>query len=98
MPGDCMSTTGYEIPLGVGARQGAPPPGELGIARPHLLTLQHPAALGGDGPGRERRQIGAGSGLAEELAPDLLGAQDARDPARLLLVGAVGQNRRAAVI
>ena len=37
----------------------------------------------------QRREIGSGARLAEELAPDLLAAQESAEPTRLLLVGSV---------
>ena len=58
---------------------------------------------GPGGPSRRRSgvalvvsdgQVGPGAGLAEQLAPDLLGAEDAGQPPVLLLVGAVGQQGR----
>ena len=58
----------------VRARQ-HPPVGELRVARPHLLAVEQPAAVG---PRRrawsQRREVAAGARLAEQLAPDLLGA------------------------
>ena len=103
MPGRCHVHDEIREPhvlggVGVGAHQRDPPPGELGVARPDLLALEYPAALGGDGPGGERGQVRSCPGLAEQLAPDLLGAEDAGKPARLLLVGAVRQDRRPHVV
>ena len=40
------------------------------------------------------REVGAGVGLAEALAPELVGAHDRREETLLLLVGAVQQQRR----
>ena len=45
--------------------------------------------------GLQRREVGARLGLAEALAPDLVGAQDRREEALLLLVGAVGDHASA---
>ena len=47
------------------------------------------------GPGREPGEVGAGVGLGEQLAPHLFAADDPREEARLLLVGAVPQEHRA---
>ena len=44
----------------------------------------------------QRREVGAGVGLGEALAPDLLGRQDRGEEALLLLVGAPHHQRRAA--
>src|SRR6185436_15435298 len=46
-----------------------------------------------DGARRERREVGAGARLGEELAPDLVVADDRRQEACLLLVGAPRQDR-----
>ena len=40
---------------------------------------------------RKDGQVAPGPGLAEQLAPELVGGADPREPARLLLLGAVGQ-------
>ena len=76
---------------GVGASQADTPVGELGVGGPDLLAAQHPAAFGALGARRQRCQVAPRSGLAEELAPQLLGPEDARQPALLLVTGAVGE-------
>ena len=43
---------------------------------------------------RAAGEVGAGAGLGEALAPDLLGREDLREVALLLLVGAVRDDRR----
>ena len=48
------------------------------------------------GPGLQRRQVRARLGLGEALAPDLLGGEDRRQVALLLLLGPVGDHGRAA--
>ena len=53
-----------------------PPSGVLGVARPDLLPVQPPPAGDGYGAGPERREVGAGFGLAEQLAPDLGRVED----------------------
>ena len=97
-----MSTAKAVMPaclrtVGVGAGQAQAPVGELGVGGPHLLAVERPAAdpvaLGADGPGRERSQVAAGVGLAEQLAEEHVGRQDGGQPTRPLLVGAVGQQR-----
>ena len=78
--------------IGVGAGQAQAPVGELGVGGPHLLAAEPPAAVGGGGPGGEGGQVAAGVGLAEQLAEQLFGGEDRREPALFLLVGAVGQD------
>ena len=101
-PGARMSTTRYEMPLllrrvGIGAGEAHAPVGELRVARPHLLPVEQPAAV----DAASARVVSAGevaarARLAEELAPELLGASRMlRQPARLLLGRAVGEQRRA---
>ena len=80
--------------LGVGAREADAPARELRVARPHLLARQHPATLDRHGSRGQAGEIGARAGLAEELAPDLAGVEDRRQPAPLLLVGSVREQRR----
>ena len=46
------------------------------------------------GPGGERGQVAARLGLAEQLAPQLVGPEDGGEPPRALLGGAVGEERR----
>ena len=81
--------------VGVGAGQADAPARELRVRRPHLLTREQPAVVDAHGARLQRREVGAGVGLAEQLAPDLVGGEDRRQPALLLLVGAVREQRRA---
>ncbi|MEZ5206348.1 MAG: hypothetical protein R2690_05070 [Acidimicrobiales bacterium] len=77
---------------GVGARQHQAPIGELGVGRPHLLAGEAPpAAAVADRLGRQRSQVAAGARLREQLAPQRLGREDLRQPPRLLVGRAVGQ-------
>jgi len=48
-----------------------------------------------DGARPEAREIGAGAGLGEALAPDLLGGEDRGKMAAFLLVGAPVDERGA---
>ena len=47
-----------------------------------------------DGAGLERREVAAGAGLAEALAPDLVAGEHGRDEAAALLLAAVVDERR----
>ena len=76
-------------PARVGAGQ---EDGEVGVLTPrgpHLLPGHDPLVAVAHRPRRERREIRARTGLAEELAPLLLVADDGRQEPQLLLVGAV---------
>ena len=79
----------------LGAGQAEPPGRELGVGGPHLAPGHQVAPLDRDGRGRERGQVAARLGLAEELAPELLGREDGRQVAQALVLGAVGQQGRA---
>ncbi len=58
--------------------------GVLRARRPDLLAVDEPLVAVARGGGRERRDIGAGAGLAEELRPDLLAAEQLGEVALLL--------------
>ena len=62
--------------------------------RPHLLTVDHELVTVGDGARAEVREVGARVGLAEQLAPDLVRAQQRPEVARLLVGAPVGHQRR----
>ena len=82
----------------IGARQ---EDGEVGVLRPggpHLLPAHHPLVAVAHRLRRQRREVGPGAGLAEELAPLLLVAHDRTEEAQLLLVGAVREQRRRGVV
>ena len=65
---------------------------------PDLLAGDDPLLAVEHGPGGERREVGSGARLAEELAPDLFVAQDRRQVATPLLFGAVGEERGRGVV
>ena len=67
----------------------------LGQRRPDLLAVDDPLVAVAHGPGAEVGQVAAGLGLAEQLAPDLLGRQQREEVALLLLLGAGVHERRA---
>ena len=69
---------------GIGARQQEAPVGDVGHARPHLLTLDdEPVTLPGC-PRLDVRQVGPGVGLGEPLTPQVVGGQDPREEPALL--------------
>ena len=65
---------------------------------PDLLAGDDPLVAVELGPGGQRREVGSGARLAEELAPDLLVAHDRRQEAQPLLLGAVGEQRGRGVV
>ena len=79
--------------VGVGAGEAHAEVGDVGPGGPHLLAGEHPLVAVALGPRGERGEVGAGAGLAEELAPPLLVAHDRRQEAQPLLLGAVGEQR-----
>ena len=82
--------------VGVGAGDEHAPLRELGEGRPDLLPGDDPFVAVLDRARLQRGEVGAGLGLGEALAPDLLGGEDRLQVALLLLVGAVGDDDRAA--
>ena len=62
--------------------------------RPDLLAVQHEVVALVVDPRAYRGEVGACAGLREALAPDLLRRQDLREVALLLLLRAVGHDRR----
>ena len=96
-PGACMSTRKAVIPLCLGTSglvraTMQPERGDVGQRRPHLLAVEHPLVAVALGPGRQAGHVGAGAGLAEELAPDLLVREERPQVALLLLGRAVGDD------
>ena len=78
----------------VGAHEQVAVVGDRGVRRPGLLTGHHVLVAVEASARAQRGQVGAGVGLGEPLAPHDLAAHDRREQRRLLLVGAVGQDRR----
>ena len=64
--------------------------------RPHLLAVDDPLVAVSNGTGLEARHIGAGTGLGEHLAPDLVRPDQLRLVGGALLVGAVLVEHRQA--
>src|SRR5437870_2375598 len=82
----------------IGAREQDRPAGELRVARPHLLAGHDEAVAVGLGARPQRGQVAPGAGLAEELAPELVGGEDGREEATLLRLAAVRDEGRAGVV
>ena len=81
--------------VGIGAGEQDPEPGDVREGRPDLLAVDDVLVAVALGTGRERREVAAGSGLAEQLAPDLGAVEDPGEVAVLLLLGARDEERRA---
>ena len=83
-------------PRGVRSRQQDAEVGDVRVRGPHLLAAHQPPAVAvGDGLRLQARQVAPRARLAEPLAPDLLAGQERREVAALLLLGPVGEDRRA---
>ena len=81
--------------LGVGAGDEDAEPGVLGAAGPDLLAVDDELVAVADGPGAEVGEVAAAARLGEQLAPELLAAEDRPEVAVLLLLGAGVEDRRA---
>src|SRR5437879_7197555 len=79
----------------IGPCEADAPPGVARIGGPDLLASEQPAVIAGHRLRGERRQVAAGTWLAEQLAPHLACVEDRRQPARLLRLGSVGEEGRA---
>ena len=82
MPGWRIGTAKAERPLcfgtlGVGAREQEAPVGHVGVAGPDLVAVDHVLVAVARRGGAQRREVGAGLGLAEALAPALAAADQA---------------------
>ena len=84
--------------VGFGAREQDREVGEVRPGAPHLLARHVPRVAVALGARRERREVGAGAGLAEELAPLLLVAHHRRQEPQPLLLGAVRVQRGRGVV
>ena len=101
MPGRVHVDDEHGDALALGARRiGAGEAGGvvavLGARGPHLLAVDHELVAVESGPRLHAREVRAGARLAEELAPDVLAAQQRRDEGLLLLLAGVHQQRRPA--
>jgi hypothetical protein len=64
--------------LRIGARDEDAPARHVGKRGPHLLPVDDEFFAVAHGTRLQRREVAAGTGLAEELAPDLGAVEDAR--------------------
>ena len=71
-----------------------PPSGQVSEGRPDLLAVDDSLVTVADGRGGQTGLVGARAGLAEELAPDLLGGEERPEVAGLLARAGVGSKGR----
>ena len=88
IPGWCIGTAKADRPLcfgtlGVGAREQEAPVGDVGVAGPDLVTVDHVVVAVACRGRAQRREIGSGVGLAEALAPAFAPADQAGKEALL---------------
>jgi len=81
--------------LGIGADQAEHHVRVMCTRGPHFLAVHHELVTDDFGSGTQRGKIGARAGLGITLAPDFLGPQNFRQVARLLIVVAPRDERRA---
>ena len=79
--------------VGIGAREQHAEVGEMRPGGPDLLPVDDPTITVALGPRCERRQVAAGARLAEQLAPQLVVADDRRQEPQPLLLAAVREQR-----
>ncbi len=88
----CQATMLRHVGVGAGDQDAVASP--VCARGPHLLPVDDPVITVADRLRAQRRQIGTSAGLAEQLTPDVLPAQDARQVPVDLIVGAMGEQRR----
>src|SRR5438876_1156830 len=81
--------------LGLGAAEEEAPVGDVGVAGPHLLAVHDEAAAPALAARAQRPQVGAGAGLGEALAPEVLAREQPGEEAPALRLGAVAEDGRA---
>ena len=81
--------------LGIGAHEQVDPVRELRARGPHLLPVDDEVVAAVLGAGAEAREVRARARLRVALAPDVVAAQDARQVALLLRLGAPLDEGRA---
>ena len=85
----CFGTSGF------GAREQHAAVAPLRGGVPHLLARDDEVVAVAHRAAAEARKVGAGAGLAEELAPRVLAGEQAGHELTLLRFGAEGHERRA---
>ena len=80
--------------VGIGPDVELAPVGQVAEAVPRLLAVHHEVVADRLRPAPQRRQVRSGVGLGHALGPDLVAAQHRPQEAALLLIGAVGHDRR----
>ena len=81
---------------GVGAHEAGGVVAVLRARRPHLLAVEDEHVTVAPGAGLDAREVRTGARLAEQLAPDVITAQQGREDDLLLLLARVGQQRGTA--
>ena len=85
----------WRVDSGSRAREEDAEVGEVRERRPHLLPVHDEVAVVEPRARPHAGEVRACAGLGEALAPDLLGREERREVAPLLLLGAVRDDRRA---
>ena len=78
-----------------GAHQAEEDVGDVGARAPHLLPADDVVVTVANRSRTERREVGTGVGLRVALGPDHVGPEHRTQPARLLLLSAVADDRGA---
>ena len=89
---DEVAQAGVLRDVGVGPDQEDREPCLVGRRCPHFLPVDDPAVTVAHRAGADRGEVGAGTGFAEQLTPDLLAGPQWLEEALLLLVGAEGED------
>ena len=79
----------------VGAGEEQSPVAVMRARRPHLLAVDDPLVAVAHRSSAQTGEVGAGAGLGEQLAPDLVAVQHRRQEPLLLLVAPPRDDRRA---
>ena len=91
---DQVREAGVPLRVRVGSRDEDAEVGDVRVRRPDLLPVEDEAVAVEPRGGADAREVRAGPGLREPLAPDLVGRQERLEVARLLLLGPAADDRR----
>ena len=91
---DQVGEAGVALRVGVGAGEEDAEVRDVRVRRPDLLPVDDEAVALEARRRADAGEIGAGTGLREPLAPDLVGREERLQVARLLRVGAARDDRR----